>query len=73
MPALRPRLPDAFTVSFGDGVDLGLVTLAQPGLAAMINATAAVAMARVLLGDRFDIRKLSRPFASWSRPSGAAR
>ena len=54
---LRPRLPDAFTVSFGDGVDLGPVTLAQPGLAAMINATAAVAMARVLLGDRFDIRK----------------
>ncbi len=36
------------------GPDVGPVTLQQRGLAAMINATAATAMARRVLGDRFD-------------------
>ncbi|WP_192796780.1 Mur ligase family protein [Serinicoccus kebangsaanensis] len=45
----------AFTVRLpGDpGADVGPVTLRQRGLAAMINATAATAMARHVLGDDF--------------------
>src|SRR5690606_12783389 len=43
----------SFTVT-GSGADVGPLTLRQRGLAAMINATAATAMARTVLAERFD-------------------
>lgn len=49
---LHPHDARSFSVLFGEQA-LGPVTLHQRGLAAMINATAAATMARVVLGDRF--------------------
>ena len=43
----------SFTVRYPGGRDVGPVRLKQRGLAAMINATAASTMARVLLGTDF--------------------
>ena len=43
----------SFTVRYPGGADVGPVTLKQRGLAAMINATAAATMARVVLKDGF--------------------
>ena len=54
---LRPVDERAFELLLGRGAEggtLGPVTLRQRGLAAMINATAATATARLLLGDAFD-------------------
>ena len=56
---LRPVDERAFTVRFGDQV-VGPVALEQRGLAAMINATAAVTAARALLGSAFDIQVTER-------------
>ncbi len=56
---LRPVDERAFTVRFGDQV-VGPVTLDQRGLAAMINATAAVTTARALLGSTFDMQVTER-------------
>ena len=50
---LRPRDDHVFDVVFGDEPGVGPVELRQRGLAAMINATAATAMARLLLGGQF--------------------
>ncbi len=53
---LRPLDDRTFEVLFGqDGsAKVGPVELRQRGLAAMINATAAVSMARMLMADAFD-------------------
>lgn len=50
---LKPLDDREFLVTFADGEDVGPVTLQQRGLAAMINATAATSMARMLLGEAF--------------------
>jgi UDP-N-acetylmuramyl tripeptide synthase len=50
---LRPVTERDFTISFGE-TKIGPVSLRQRGLAAMINATAATSMARMLLAERFD-------------------
>ena len=55
---LKPSDERTFEVLFGDGGagigTVGPLELQQRGLAAMINATAATATARMLLGDAFD-------------------
>jgi lipid II isoglutaminyl synthase (glutamine-hydrolysing) len=51
---LLPHDERSFTVRFPGGIDVGPLTLRQRGLAAMINATAATTMARVLLGPDWD-------------------
>lgn len=65
---LRPVDERSLEVLFGDTV-VGPMELQQRGLAAMINATAAAAMARQLLGDGFDpavtaeaLRTVTPPF-----------
>jgi lipid II isoglutaminyl synthase (glutamine-hydrolysing) len=50
---LKPLDEHRFVVRFGDGADVGPVELRQRGLAAMINATAATATARMLLAGDF--------------------
>lgn len=50
---LLPHDVHSFTVQFPGGTDVGPVRLRQRGLAAMINATAACTMARVVLGTEF--------------------
>jgi len=50
---LLPHDQDAFTVQDPGGDDVGPLRLRQRGLAAMINATAACTMARVVLGEDF--------------------
>jgi UDP-N-acetylmuramyl tripeptide synthase len=70
---LKPSDERTFEVVFGDGAagsgTVGPLELRQRGLAAMINATAATAMARMLLGDTFDpvasaeaLRAVTPPF-----------
>ena len=66
---LKPLDEHRFMVRFGDGADVGPVELRQRGLAAMINATAATATARMLLaadfrGDRAAeaLRTVAPPF-----------
>ena len=49
---LHPHDSRSFSVRFGEQI-LGDVTLQQRGLAAMINATAAVTMAKAVLGGDF--------------------
>ncbi len=51
---LHPHDERSFSMEFGKQ-SLGPVQLKQRGLAAMINATAATATARMLLGDAFDV------------------
>ena len=67
-------LPDedgrGLTVRFGDGRDVGPVTLRQRGLAAMINATAATTTARHLLGADFDPAVAAQALAAVSPPFG---
>ncbi|PZU50514.1 MAG: DUF1727 domain-containing protein [Arsenicicoccus sp.] len=62
----------SFTVRFPDPAlpDVGPVTLRQRGLAAMINATAATATARHLLGDDFDAATAATALAAVSPPFG---
>lgn len=70
---LRPVDERGFEVLLGvDGVrgTLGPVELKQRGLAAMINATAASAMARQVLGDRFDPAVAAAALAGVTAPFG---
>ncbi|MGB7448849.1 MAG: MurT ligase domain-containing protein [Ornithinimicrobium sp.] len=50
---LLPHDTDSFTVQYPGGNDVGPLKLRQRGLAAMINATAACTMARVVLAADF--------------------
>jgi len=50
---LKPHDARSFEVRFGNTERVGPLVLKQRGLAAMINATAATAMARVLLANKF--------------------
>ena len=61
---------EAFSVRFGDGQDVGPLTLRQRGLAAMINATAATTMARGLLGPRFSTDTVAQALARVNPPFG---
>lgn len=67
---LDPVDDHAFRVRFGDGADVGPVTLKQRGLAAMINATAATGLARTLLGADFDPDVAERALAKVTPPFG---
>ncbi len=65
---LHPHDARSFSVRFGEQI-LGDVTLQQRGLAAMINATAAVTMAKAVLGESFHkgiaaaaLREVAPPF-----------
>ncbi|USQ78810.1 Mur ligase family protein [Ornithinimicrobium faecis] len=58
-----------FTVT-GSGADVGPVTLRQRGLAAMINATAATATARAVLGDDFEPGVAATALATVTPPFG---
>ena len=65
---LHPHDSRSFSVRFGEQI-LGDVTLQQRGLAAMINATAAVTMAKAVLGGDFHkgiaaaaLREVTPPF-----------
>ncbi|MGV1009361.1 MAG: MurT ligase domain-containing protein [Dermatophilaceae bacterium] len=66
---LHPHDARSFTVRFDDLV-LGPLTLQQRGLAAMINATAAVTMARTLLGGRFRAEGALSALAAVTPPFG---
>ncbi|OLT39718.1 Mur ligase [Serinicoccus sp. CNJ-927] len=59
-----------FTVRFPGGQDVGPVRLRQRGLAAMINATAATAMARHLLGEDFRATDAGAALARVAPPFG---
>ncbi|MGO0576644.1 MurT ligase domain-containing protein [Ornithinimicrobium panacihumi] len=59
-----------FTVRFGDGQDVGPLTLRQRGLAAMINATAATTTARRLLGGDFSPGTTATALAAVNPPFG---
>jgi len=52
---LKPHDERTFEVRFGATDPVGPMVLKQRGLAAMINATAAASMARVLLGNEFRV------------------
>lgn len=67
---LRPVDERAFELVEGSSAVVGPVTLHQRGLAAMINATAATAMARDLLGSRFDAARTASALASVTPPFG---
>lgn len=58
----------SFTVTGGQ--DVGPLTLQQRGLAAMINATAATAAARMVLGERFDATTAATALAAVTPPFG---
>lgn len=66
---LRPSDERVFDVVFPD-VTVGPVTLQQRGLAAMINATAAVTTARMLLGEAFDVSVTADALAAVRPPFG---
>ena len=66
---LRPIDERSFEIVFDDVV-VGPVTLEQRGLAAMINATAATTMARLLLGDAFDAQRTAQALAVVKPPFG---
>lgn len=73
---LKPRDERSFDILFGahdqpgGDDDVGPIRLQQPGLAAMINATAACAMARQLLGPVFDEAIAARALAAVQPPFG---
>ena len=58
------------TVRFPGGTDVGPVALRQRGLAAMINATAATAMARQLLREQFAVEVAAEALAAVTPPFG---
>ena len=58
------------TVRLPGRPDVGPVALRQRGLAAMINATAATAMARQLLGEQFVAQRAAEALAAVSPPFG---
>ncbi|MCH8612206.1 MurT ligase domain-containing protein [Arsenicicoccus dermatophilus] len=67
---LKPIDDHHFTVVFGDGHDVGPVSLRQRGLAAMINATAATSMVRLVLGDDFRHAVAAEALAKVTPPFG---
>ncbi|WP_409485004.1 MurT ligase domain-containing protein [Arsenicicoccus dermatophilus] len=67
---LKPIDDHHFTVVFGDGHDVGPVSLRQRGLAAMINATAATSMVRLVLGDDFRHTVAAEALAEVTPPFG---
>ena len=70
---LKPRDERTFDILFGadgGGDDLGPIELQQRGLAAMINATAATAMAKLLLADAFDEAVAAAALAHVAPPFG---
>jgi lipid II isoglutaminyl synthase (glutamine-hydrolysing) len=66
---LKPSDERVFEVVFGDG-RVGPLELQQRGLAAMINATAATATARMLLGEAFDADKAAEALRTVTPPFG---
>ena len=66
---LAPRDDRVFDIRCGSG-DIGPIELHQRGLAAMINATAATAMAAMLLGPRFDAAATARALREVRPPFG---
>ena len=67
---LRPRDEREFEILITGGAPVGPLTLRQRGLAAMINATAATAMARQLLGADFEEEVAARALAAVDPPFG---
>lgn len=70
---LRPRDERTFDILLGPGGNVGMVgpiELRQRGLAAMINATAATGMARLLLGRDFDPTVAATALAAVTAPFG---
>ena len=67
---LRPIDDRVFEVVFADGRTVGPLELRQRGLAAMINATAAVTTARLLLGPDFDAASTERALRAVAPPFG---
>ena len=67
---LKPSDERSFEVVFGGGRRVGPLELQQRGLAAMINATAAVATARMLLGDAFDAAATAEALKAVTPPFG---
>ncbi len=70
---LRPRDERRFDILIGPGGEtgsVGPVELRQRGLAAMINATAATGMARLLLGPRFTPATAAAALAEVTAPFG---
>lgn len=67
---LRPIDERGFEIVFADGTTVGPAELRQRGLAAMINATAATTMARMVLGDAFDPAVAERALRSVTPPFG---
>ncbi len=59
-----------FEVVCADGRGVGPIELRQRGLAAMINATAAVTTARLLLGDDFDPAATAQALEATAPPFG---
>ncbi|MEP6798988.1 MAG: MurT ligase domain-containing protein, partial [Lapillicoccus sp.] len=66
---LHPHDALRFSIVFGEW-SIGPVELKQRGLAAMINATAAVTTARMLLGDDFDETKVVEALRAVTPPFG---
>ena len=66
---LHPHSERRFSVQFGEG-SVGPVELRQRGLAAMINATAAMTTARMLLGGDFDEARALEALAAVTPPFG---
>ena len=66
---LHPHTERRFSVTFGPG-SVGPVELRQRGLAAMINATAAMTTARMLLGDAFDEARALEALEAVTPPFG---
>jgi lipid II isoglutaminyl synthase (glutamine-hydrolysing) len=67
---LKPSDDRTFEVVFAGGRTVGPLELQQRGLAAMINATAAVATARMLLGDAFDPERAADALRAVTPPFG---
>ena len=67
---LKPSDERSFEVVFGGDRSVGPLELQQRGLAAMINATAAVATARMLLGDAFDAAATAEALKAVTPPFG---
>ncbi|MGB3186030.1 MAG: MurT ligase domain-containing protein [Ornithinimicrobium sp.] len=67
---LLPHDAQSFTVRYPGGDDVGPLELRQRGLAAMINATAAATMARVLLSGDFSAATAATALAAVHPPFG---
>ncbi|MGB5952882.1 MAG: MurT ligase domain-containing protein [Ornithinimicrobium sp.] len=67
---LAPHDAKSFTIRYPGGNDVGPLQLKQRGLAAMINATAACTMARVLLHEGFSAATAARGLSAVNPPFG---